>query len=93
MRDLPTDILEEFAEDYPADNPAVTADYMIGKCENLKLGWSLDHTGGLIEARIWNWPTVIGRYRPVQIEPLPKMLWMALQDGNQHLKNGTTAYA
>jgi hypothetical protein len=41
-----------------------TVDDIIADLESRGLGWSLDHTGTLIEARVWDWPTVIARYRP-----------------------------
>jgi hypothetical protein len=50
------------------------ADQIIMCLESLKYGWSLDHTGCIIEARIWDWPNVIGRYRPHKVEPLADML-------------------
>lgn len=53
---------------------AVTADDIIADLESRGLGWSLDHTGTLIEARVWRWPRIIGRYRPDKVEPLAKML-------------------
>lgn len=57
---------------------APSADDLIADIESRGLGWSLDHTGRLIEARIWDWPTVIGRYRPEKTEPLAKMLSEAM---------------
>ncbi len=51
-----------------------TVDDIIANLELRGLGWSLDHTGRLIEARVWDWPHVIGRYRPHTVEPLAKML-------------------
>jgi len=63
----------------------VTADDIIAKLEAVGLGWSLDHTGNLIEARIWNWPTVVGRYRPNKVEPLAQMLLEALKQGGLEL--------
>jgi hypothetical protein len=93
MTHPPPEALAEFLQPFPADDPAVTPDYMVGKIENLRLGWSLDHTGNLIEARIWAWPTVIGRHRPQTLQPLAQMLWAALQDAHRNLKNQTTAYA
>ena len=53
-------------------------DELIADLESKKLGWSLDHTGALIEARVWDWPNVIGRYRPHKIEPLAHMLQRAI---------------
>lgn len=55
------------------------ADEIIAVLEERGCGWSLDHAGGLIEARIWNWPYVIGRYRPAKVEPLAEMLWKAME--------------
>jgi uncharacterized protein YqgV (UPF0045/DUF77 family) len=51
-----------------------TVDDIIADLESRGLGWSLDHTGTIIEARVWDWPTVISRYRPYTVEPLAKML-------------------
>jgi len=58
----------------------VTADDMIADLESRGLGWSLDNTGRLIEARVWDWPNVIARYRPATVEPLAKMLAAACYD-------------
>ena len=55
-------------------------DALIADLESRGLGWSLDHTGRLIEARIWDWPNVIGRYRPDTTEPLLTMLSTALAE-------------
>jgi hypothetical protein len=88
---LLADALAEFLDPYPADDPAVTPDYLITKCEALGLGWSLDHTGGMIEARVWDWPWVKGRHRPQNLEPLAKMLWSALADAQKHIAAGTNA--
>lgn len=56
-----------------------TADQLIGWLESRNYGWSLDHTGRMIEARIWDWPNVIGRYRPATVEPLANMLRGAMR--------------
>lgn len=93
MKHPPLKSLSEFTKPFPADDPAVTADYMVGKCEGLGLGWSLDHTGNLIEARVWSWPWVIGRHRPQTPQPLAQMLWAALADAHRNIKNKTTSYA
>lgn len=90
MTHPPPEALDEFKEKFPADDPAVTPDYMVGKVENLGLQWSLDHTGNLIEARIWAWPFVIGRYRPQTLQPLAQMLWAALQNAREELHKTTT---
>jgi hypothetical protein len=50
------------------------ADKIIADLELRGLGWSIEHTGRLIEVRIWEWPTVVARYRPDKVEPLAKML-------------------
>jgi hypothetical protein len=57
-----------------------TVDDIIADLESRGLGWSLDHTGTLIEARVWRWPRIIGRYRPDKVEPLAKMLAAACFD-------------
>lgn len=57
-----------------------SADEIIAVIEESGFGWSLDHTGRLIEARIWDWPNVIGRYRPSRVEPLALMLTSAIMD-------------
>jgi hypothetical protein len=49
-------------------------DQIILRLERVRLGWSIDHTGNLIECRIWAWPHVIGRYRPKKVLPLADML-------------------
>jgi hypothetical protein len=59
---------------------AATVDDIIADLESRGLGWSLDNTGRLIEARVWDWPHVIGRYRPHTTEPLAKMLAAACYD-------------
>ena len=56
-----------------------SADGLICWLENRGYGWSLDHTGRMIEARIWDWPNVIGRYRPHTVEPLADMLRGAMR--------------
>ena len=55
-------------------------DALISDLESKGLGWSLDHNGMLIEARIWEWPNVVGRYRPHKTEPLALMLQKAIDD-------------
>ncbi len=57
-----------------------TVDDIIANLELRGLGWSLDHIGTLIEALVWDWPHVIGRYRPATVEPLAKMLATAAVD-------------
>ena len=56
-----------------------SADGLICWLEKRGYGWSLDHTGNLIEARIWQWPNVVGRYRPNTVEPLADMLRGAMR--------------
>ena len=53
-------------------------DHLIADLESRGLGWTLDHTGCILEARVWDWPNVIGRYRPDKIESLSKMLANAM---------------
>lgn len=64
-----------------ADPPLseMSADELIKWLEARGFGWSLDHTGHLIEARIWDWPNVAGRYRPAKVEPLADMLRGAMR--------------
>jgi hypothetical protein len=57
----------------------MSADELIQWLEARGFGWSLDHTGHMIEARIWDWPTVVGRYRPAKVEPLADMLRCAIR--------------
>ena len=58
-----------------------TVDQLIANLESQGLGWSLDHTQAqLIEARVWKWPNVVGRYRPNAVEPLAVMLQKAIDD-------------
>lgn len=61
-----------------AAHGSATVDALIADLESRGLGWSLDNTGRLIEARVWDWPYVIGRYRPNATEPLAKMLAEAM---------------
>jgi len=55
-----------------------TPDDLIQILESRGLGWSLDHN--LIEARVWDWPNVIGRYRPNTVIPLAEMLAKAMYE-------------
>lgn len=57
----------------------VPVDDLISELEARGLGWSLDNTGRLIEARVWDWPEVVGRYRPHTVEPLADMLAKAMR--------------
>jgi hypothetical protein len=65
----------ERAESPPPD---CSVDVLIADLESRGLGWSLDNTGRLIEARVWDWPHVIGRYRPHKTEPLAHMIAKAM---------------
>lgn len=56
-----------------------SADELIQWLEARGFGWSLDRTARLIEARIWEWPNVVGRHRPAKIEPLADMLRGAMR--------------
>lgn len=56
-----------------------SADELIQWLELRGFGWSLDHTGHMIEARVWDWPNVIGRHRPSKVEPLADMLRGAMR--------------
>jgi len=57
-----------------------TADELVARLEELGLDWDLGHNRRLIEARVWRWPDVIGRYRPSAVEPLADMLMKAMDD-------------
>lgn len=66
----------------------LTADQIVAKLVAEGLGWSIEHCGCLLEVRIWNWPAVVGRYRPDTVEPLAKMLREALKAGDlMHILN------
>ena len=56
----------------------MTIDDLITDLESRGLGWSLDHASRLLEARIWHWPFVVGRCRPVKTTPLVAMLTEAM---------------
>lgn len=56
-----------------------SADELIQWLEARGFGWSLDHTGNLIEARVWDWPFVVGSYLPAKVEPLADMLRGAMR--------------
>jgi hypothetical protein len=58
--------------------PEMSADELIQWLEARGFGWSLDHTGHMIEARIWDWPNVVARYRPAKVEPLARMIRAAM---------------
>jgi hypothetical protein len=58
--------------------PEMSADELIQWLEARGFGWSLDHTGHMIEARIWVWPSVVARYRPAKVEPLARMIRAAM---------------
>lgn len=65
------------------DRHYTTADDLIRELEARGLGWDISHTGtlaGFREVRIWQWPYVIGRYRPTGSEPIAKMLAEAMKD-------------
>ena len=55
-------------------------DRLVKELESRGLGWDIGNQGRLIEARVWDWPYVIGRYRPAKVEPLSKMLATAMQE-------------
>jgi len=55
-------------------------DVIIAELEVKGLGWDVGNAGRLIEARIWQWPNVVGRYRPATVEPLAVMLRGAIAD-------------
>jgi hypothetical protein len=62
------------------DGNSDNVDRLVKELESRGLGWDLGNQGRLIEARVWDWPYVIGRYRPAKVEPLSKMLATAMQE-------------
>jgi hypothetical protein len=56
------------------------ADAIIAELEVKGLGWDVGNVGRMIETRIWQWPNVVGRYRPARVEPLAVMLRGAIAD-------------
>ena len=58
------------------------ADLLVKEIESRGLGWDIGYNGRLAEARVWNWPYVVGRYRPHKTEPLAEMLAGAMQEVN-----------
>jgi len=67
-------------EDAAAKSGPDKIDELIAVLENKGLGWTIDHERGLIEARVWDWPHVTGRYRPNRVEPLADMLAAAMRE-------------
>ena len=76
----------DFDDEVVAKSKA-TVDDLIAILKKRGLGWSLDHTDRLIEARVWDWPNVIGRYRPRMVEPLAVMLRAAMDDAGIKERN------
>ena len=62
------------------DKKEPTFDELTAFLDALKIEWDAGHTGRLREARVWSWPSVIGRYRPTENEPPSHMLAMAMKD-------------
>ena len=60
----------------------MSADQIIFVLEGAGLQWDIGHTGGNLEARVWDWPNVIGRYRPTELIPIGDMLWKACENAN-----------
>lgn len=54
-------------------------DRLVKELEIRGLGWDVGSTGRVIEARVWDWPYVIGRYRPNKMEDVAKMLAKAME--------------
>lgn len=72
--------LDDASDHQPFAPMVCSVDSLIDDLESRGLGWSLDHTAMLIEARVWDWPFVIGRYRPHNLEPLAHMLAQAMYE-------------
>lgn len=58
----------------------MSVDQLIAALEEVGLQWDIGHTGGNIEARVWDWPSVIGRFRSNDVIDLGDMLWKACED-------------
>jgi hypothetical protein len=56
-----------------------SADELIDYLEARGFGWSLDHISRMVESRIWEWPNIVGRYRPATRESLADMLRGAMR--------------
>lgn len=54
-------------------------DKLVKELESRGLGWDVGNQGRLIEARVWDWPYVVGRYRPDKMEEVAKMLAKAME--------------
>lgn len=63
-----------------SDDKTRSADDLVAKLESEGLGWDVGRAGPLIEARVWRWPYVIGRYRPKEMKSLYEMLSCAMRD-------------
>ena len=53
-------------------------DALVADLESRGLGWDVGYTHNLREVRVWHWPFVIGRFRPVEPTPLTDMLVKAM---------------
>lgn len=58
------------------ENP--TCDEIIEELEKHGLGWDVGKCCRLVEARIWDWPFVICRYRPIERMTVAEMLMKAI---------------
>lgn len=56
-----------------------SADELVQWLEVRGFGWSLSNTERLIEARVWEWPTAIGKYLPSKTESLADMMRAAMR--------------
>ncbi len=56
---------------------------LITHIESLGYSWDVGMVGtGMYEARIWDWPNVIGRYRTTERKSAVDMLIEAMKDAN-----------
>ena len=55
-------------------------DLLIQELEAHGLSWDIGHLPHIVEARVWKWPHVIGRYRVDKIEPAATMLAKAMME-------------
>lgn len=60
-------------------------DDLIRQIEARGYQWDVSNTARIIEARIWKWPNVVGRYRPNTLEPIEDMLKKACDEAGIEL--------
>ena len=61
--------------------PEITATDAQGIVSELELqgyGWDIGNTNNFTECRVWKWPHVVGRHRPIKQETMTEMLISAI---------------